>query len=82
MMDLFEYPDDYTWRHVAVFESPMKPPSEANVWKEQESLMEWITKHSFGPWYMVDLDNWLAGNPLVIPKFKPVKYKEANSENF
>lgn len=39
--------------------------------------MEWIAKHTFGPWYLVDLDNWLAGNPLVIPKFKPMR-----NENF
>ena len=31
--------------------------------------MEWITKHSFGAWYLVDLDNWLAGNPIVIPTY-------------
>ena len=31
--------------------------------------MEWIAKHQFGTWKMVDLDNWLVGNPLVIPKY-------------
>ena len=32
--------------------------------------MEWIAKHTFGVWKMVDLDNWLVGNPLVIPRFE------------
>jgi len=32
--------------------------------------MEWVQKHTFGTWKMVDLDNWLVGNPLVIPKFE------------
>ena len=31
--------------------------------------MEWMAKHTFGTWKMVDLDNWLVGNPLVIPKY-------------
>jgi hypothetical protein len=30
--------------------------------------MEWVGKHQFSEWRMVDLDNWLVGNPLVIPK--------------
>jgi hypothetical protein len=34
-----------------------------------ENLMEWLGKHEFGTWRMVDLDNWLVGNPLVIPKY-------------
>ncbi len=44
--------------------------------------MEWIQKHNFGVWKMVDLDNWLVGNPLVIPKFdvkqKSVSFSQAN----
>ena len=32
--------------------------------------MEWMAKHTFGVWKMVDLDNWLVGNPLVIPKYE------------
>ena len=31
-------------------------------------MIEAMAKHSFGTWKMVDLDNWLVGNPLVIPK--------------
>ena len=30
-----------------------------------------MAKHKFGVWKLVDLDNWLVGNPLVIPKFNP-----------
>jgi len=32
--------------------------------------MEWMAKHRFGAWKLVDMDNWLVGNPLVIPKHK------------
>ena len=28
-----------------------------------------MAKHEFGTWRLVDLDNWLVGNPLVIPKY-------------
>ena len=30
--------------------------------------MEWVAKHQFSTWRLVDMDNWLVGNPLVIPK--------------
>jgi hypothetical protein len=39
--------------------------------------MEWVQKHTFGVWKMVDLDNWLVGNPLVIPKFDVKKHSVA-----
>lgn len=67
--DLFEYPDDYSWRHVGVFETEMAKPPKYTKWSGSESLTEWLAKHEFGVWKMVDLDNWLVGNPLVIPKF-------------
>lgn len=67
---LFRYPDDYTWRHIAVFESQMKSPDKFAKWSLSENMMEWITKHSFSTWRLVDLDNWLVGNPLVIPRFE------------
>ena len=69
----FEYPSDYTWSHVGVFETLMKPPAKFKQWGGAETLMEWIAKHEFTTWKMVDLDNWLVGNPLVIPKFDPRK---------
>ena len=68
--EVIEYPEDYTWQHVAVFESQMIPPPKFTKWSLSENLMEWIAKHTFGVWKLVDLDNWLVGNPLVIPKFE------------
>lgn len=67
---LFEYPDNYTWQHVAVFESQMIKPEKFMKWSLSENLLEWVSKHTFGVWKMVDLDNWLVGNPLVIPRFE------------
>mmetsp|Transcript_35904 Transcript_35904/g.55125 ORF Transcript_35904/g.55125 Transcript_35904/m.55125 type:complete len:160 (+) Transcript_35904:650-1129(+) len=67
--DMFDYPPDYSWRHVGVFETQMKKPPQFTKWGGVESLQEWMAKHTFGVWKMVDLDNWLVGNPLVIPKF-------------
>ena len=68
--DMFDYPNDYTWKHVGVFETEMKPPPKYTKYGGSESLMEWMAKHTFGVWKMVDLDNWLVGNPIVIPKFE------------
>jgi len=61
--------DEYTWQHVGVFETEMEGPTKFNKYSQSENLMEWIGKHKFGTWKMVDMDNWLVGNPLVIPKF-------------
>ena len=68
-VDQFTYPKDYTWQHVGVFESIMEVPPKFNKWSQSENLMEWVAKHEFGTWKMVDLDNWLVGNPLVIPNY-------------
>jgi len=67
--NVFEYPDDYSFKHVGVFETEMQKPDQFTKWGGSENLMEWMAKHSFRTWKMVDLDNWLVGNPLVIPKF-------------
>lgn len=36
--DLFDYPDDYTWRHVAVFETEMTRPTKFVKWSGSENL--------------------------------------------
>jgi hypothetical protein len=28
--------------------------------------MEWLVKFKLGKWQMVDLDNWMLGNPLIL----------------
>ena len=78
----FTYPDDYTWQHVGVFESLMTPPDRFTKWSGSESLTEWIAKHQFGTWRMVDLDNWLVGNPLVIPKYDIRKRTAVQRDDF
>lgn len=65
--NMFEYADDYTWQHVGVFETQMETPPKFNKFSQSENLMEWIAKHRFTEWRLVDMDNWLVGNPLVIP---------------
>ena len=77
-IEQFDYPHDYTWQHVGVFETLMEPPPKFTKWSQSESYTEWISKHHFGTWRMVDLDNWMVGNPLVIPKFEPVKHTAGN----
>jgi len=54
---------------VGVFETLMECPPKFNKFSASENLMEWVAKHQFTTWKMVDLDNWLVGNPLVIPKY-------------
>lgn len=66
-IDIIKYPEDYTWCHVGVFETQMVKPPKFTKWSQSENYLEWVSKHSFGKWQIVDLDNWLSGNPLVIP---------------
>ena len=47
----------------------MEAPPKFSKWSQSENLTEWIGKHQFGEWRMVDMDNWLVGNPLVIPSY-------------
>ena len=47
----------------------MEQPPKFTKYGGVETLMEWMSKHTFSTWRLVDLDNWLVGNPLVIPKF-------------
>ena len=70
---LFDYDHNYSWQHVAVFETLCTKPNKFTKWRGNESLTEWIQKHTFGAWKLVDLDNWLVGNPLVIPIYDPSK---------
>jgi len=58
----------------------MEPPNKFTKWSGSENLMEWIAKHKFGTWRLVDLDNWLVGNPLVIPKYD-VRKRTASDRN-
>jgi hypothetical protein len=51
----------------------MEPPPKYKKFGGSENLKEWLSKHTFSEWRLVDLDNWLVGNPLVIPKLDPRK---------
>ena len=48
----------------------MEIPPKFDSWSLSENFQEWVAKHQFAQWYMVDMDNWMAGNPLVIPRYK------------
>lgn len=62
----------------------MVPPEKFKSFYKAENYMEWLGKFKFGTWKMVDLDNWMEGNPLIIkdsprkqftdPVFKGSKY--------
>jgi hypothetical protein len=36
------------------------PPLESSY--KLETLVEWLGKYRFGPWYIVDIDNFMKGN--------------------
>lgn len=56
----------YTWEHLALFETQMYPPETFKSFYKSENYMEWLVKFKLGKWQMVDLDNWMLGNPLIL----------------
>ena len=63
-----------------MFETILECPPKFNKFSQSENLMEWIAKHKFTEWRLVDMDNWLVGNPLVIPKYD-VRKKTASDRD-
>jgi hypothetical protein len=53
----------YNYNHVCVFETLMQTPPAFNSFSKTETYTEWISKHTFTTWKMIDMDNWMKGNP-------------------
>lgn len=60
---VFDYPNNYNFNHVCVFECQMIPPPPFKSFAQVETYTEWVAKHKFGIWRMIDMDNWMKGNP-------------------
>jgi hypothetical protein len=59
---VIDYPENYNFNHVCVFECGMLPPPVFKSFNQVETYTEWIAKHRFGVWKMIDMDNWMKGN--------------------
>lgn len=58
--------DDYSFRHVAIFENQLRmPPPGAFAYKESEEM---VGEYRLQEWKMVDFDGTLQGNPLLVDK--------------
>lgn len=64
---LFEYTPEYNFNHACIFECLMVPPSHFSSFYKAETYTEWIAKHKFGVWKMIDMDNWMKGNSYFLP---------------
>ena len=60
--DLIFYDNSNSFNHVAVFECEMEQPSKFTSMYKNETYTEWIAKHNFGKWQLIDMDNWMKGN--------------------
>ena len=59
----FNIPEEvYTWEHVCIMENQMVAPKHLESSYKLETLMEWLGKYRFGPWKIVDIDNFMKGN--------------------
>lgn len=65
---VYEYNKDYNYNHVCIFETKMLPPPEFKSFSKTETYAEWLSKHTFSTWKMIDIDNWMKGNPYFLKK--------------
>jgi len=59
---IFDYDLNYNFNHVCIFETQMIEPPQFKSFSKMETYTEWISKHSFGVWKMIDMDNYMKGN--------------------
>ena len=59
---LINYNSNYNYNHAVIFECEMQELSPLKSFGEAETYTEWISKHDFGVWKMIDIDNWMKGN--------------------
>lgn len=60
--DLIKYTNSYNFNHACIFECEMTTVNPLKSYSKVETYSEWISKHGFGVWKLVDLDNWMNGN--------------------
>lgn len=60
--DLIKYSNNYNFNHACIFECEMTRIDPLKSYSKVETYSEWISKHGFGVWKLVDLDNWMNGN--------------------
>ncbi len=65
---VFDYSKEYNYNHVCVFETQMLPPLQFKSFSKTETYAEWLSKHTFSTWKMIEMDNWMKGNPYFIKK--------------
>jgi hypothetical protein len=60
--NLLEYPSDYNYTHLAVFENQLIPPHHTFLIKHD--FEQWLSNHKIDPsgWKLVDVDNFMKGN--------------------
>ena len=63
---LINYSSNYNFNHVAVFECEMQDLLPLKSYGKVETYTEWISKHDFGIWKMIDMDNWMKGNDYFL----------------
>ena len=51
-----------TYEHLVVMENEMIAPPYLESSYKLETLVEWLGKYRFGPWFIVDIDNFMKGN--------------------
>ena len=51
-----------TFEHIVVMENQMIAPKHLESRYKLETLVEWLGKYRFGPWNVVDIDNFMRGN--------------------
>jgi hypothetical protein len=67
-VNLIEYPNNYTYNHLAIFENQLEAPH--HTYLIYNNFESWLLKHKLNPegWRLADVDNFMKGNPFFIKK--------------
>jgi hypothetical protein len=64
--NLCEYNDNYSFNHLAVFENELIAPH--HTFLINNDFDSWLNKQMLGEWKLVDVDNFMKGNPFFLRK--------------
>ena len=77
LTDKLDYPADYSYNHLAVFENEIEAPHHTALMNF--NFENYLKKHKLNleDWRLVDIDNFMKGNSFFVPKSPVLKCRES-----
>lgn len=65
-----------TWTHTGVFETELKIAAPLKTRYKLETYQEWLYRCKMGKWVLVDVDNFMKGNPFFIASHQKQRFED------